>query len=73
MLALSDYIKLWGNLIVAHDTAEIDGVVFKLQGKDKTTSIGLLEDGTNQVFHFETTNTELARQFAQHFKAVILL
>lgn len=58
--------------ITMHDTAEIDGVVFRISGKDNTTSIGLLEDGTDRVFSVETTNNELAKRFARNFKGAVL-
>ena len=58
--------------VTIHDTAEIDGVVFRISGKDNTTSVGLLEEGTGRSITVETTNDALARRFAINFKGAVL-
>ncbi len=54
------------------DRAEIDGRVYRLSGKDNTTSVGLTEDITDRVISVETSSDELARRFAQQFKGALL-
>lgn len=54
------------------DSAEIDGRVFRVSGKDKTTSVALMEDGSDAPISVETTDDELAKRFAAQFKGELL-
>lgn len=58
--------------LVVTDAGEIDGRVYRLSGKDESTSVGLIEDGTGRTISVETNSDSLARQFAAHFKGAIL-
>lgn len=58
--------------IIVDDSAEIDGTVFRIQGKDTTSHIGLLEYGSDRTFSLETRNDLLARQFAENYKGATL-
>jgi len=54
------------------DSAQVDGRVFRISGKDETTSVGLIEDGTGRAISVETRSDDLARRFAQQFKGKLL-
>jgi hypothetical protein len=54
------------------DAAQVDGRVWRISGKDESTSVGLIEDGTGLSLSVETTNDDLARRFARHFKGELL-
>lgn len=58
--------------MIVQDTAEIDGRVFRISGKDQSTSVGLIEDGTGNAITVETNNDGLARRFAAQFKGGLL-
>ena len=55
--------------IIVADSGEIDGEIFRISGKDSTTSVGVLEHGSGQAISIEVRDDALARQLAQHFKA----
>lgn len=55
--------------LVVSDQAEIDGVVYRISGKDDTTSVSILEHGSNKSITFEVRNNSLAQEIATHFKA----
>lgn len=50
------------------DSVEIDGWVCRVEGRDKTTHIGLVEAGTGRSIALQTTSDPLAVRFAQHFR-----
>lgn len=58
--------------IIVEDAAEIDGTVFRIQGKDATSHVGLLEYGSDRTFSVETRSDLLARQFAENYKGPTL-
>jgi len=54
--------------VIVEDSTEIDGTVFRVQGKDNSSHIGLIEYGSDRAFSIETKDDALARRFAEHFK-----
>lgn len=58
--------------VIVDDSGEIDGTVFRIQGKDVTSHIGLLEYGSDRTFSLETRDESLARKFAENYKGATL-
>jgi len=54
--------------IVIYDEVDVDGCVIRVEGKDKTSHIGLIESGTGRAISVQTTSDTLAREFAGHYR-----
>lgn len=54
--------------ITVTETTEIDGWVCRVEGRDRTTHIGLVETGSGRTISVQTTNDALAQRFARHFR-----
>lgn len=58
--------------VIVEDSCEIDGTVYRVQGKDVSSHIGLLEYGSDRTFSVETRDETLARRFAENFRGPTL-
>ena len=59
-------------VMVIQDQTEIDGVVCRIEGKDDTSHVGLLESGTGKSISVVVRDSHLARQLAQHYHGATL-
>jgi len=57
------------HLTRVHDSSEIDGTVVRVQGKDDSSHIGIVEYGSGRSFSVSTKDEALARELAKHFRA----
>ena len=54
--------------MVIQDQTEIDGVICRIEGKDDTSHVGLLEAGSGKSISLVVRDGPLARQLAQHYR-----
>lgn len=58
--------------IVVTDDVDVDGRVVRVEGKDDTSHIGLLNPDTGTVYSLHTRNDTLAKEFCQHFRGQVV-
>lgn len=54
--------------VTVFDAVDIDGRVVRVEGRDKTAHIGLIESGTGKAISVQTTDDALAQALARHFR-----